>query len=89
MAPLSRTVMKKYLVDVGLGISFFVCFTTGMLKLPGPVMLLERAAIDLPWERIDLLHDGSGVVMGLFALVHLALNRKWLVSVTRKLLGRE
>lgn len=89
MASVPRVIMKKYLVDVGLGISFFLCFTSGVAKLPGFVRFFQRAAIDLPWDRIDLLHDGSGVLLGIFALVHLALNRKWLVSVTRKLLGRE
>ncbi len=89
MAPLSRVILKKYLVDVGLGISFFLCFVTGIVKLPGFVRFFHRAAIDLPMDQIDHLHDGSGVILGLFALVHLALNWKWLVSVTRKLIGRE
>ncbi|HDR72842.1 MAG TPA: hypothetical protein ENN85_02860 [Methanoculleus sp.] len=88
MAPVSRVVMQKYLVDVVRGISFFLCFVTGIAKLPGAVMLLEWAAIDLPWGRIDRFHDAIGVVMGLSAPVHLALNRKWPVSVTRILLGR-
>jgi hypothetical protein len=89
MAPVSRVILKKYIVDVGLGISFFLCFVTGIIKLPGFVQFFHRAAIDLPWNRIDMLHDGSGVLLGLFALVHLALNWKWMVSVTRKLLRRE
>jgi hypothetical protein len=89
MAPISRVILKKYLVDVGLGVSFFFCFVTGIIKLPGFVRFFHRAAIDLPMDRIDMLHDGSGIVLGIFALVHLALNWKWLVSVTRKLIGRE
>jgi len=89
MAPVPRVILKKYLVDVGLGISFFLCFATGILKLPGLVQFFHRASIDLPSVQITQIHDASGVIFGVFALVHLALNRKWLVSVTRKLLGRE
>ena len=89
MAPVSRVIMKKYLVDVGLGISFFLCFATGILKLPGFVRFFHRASIDFPLDQASMLHDGSGVILGIFALVHLVLNRKWLVRVTRKLLGRE
>jgi hypothetical protein len=89
MAPVSRVILKKYLVDVGLGISFFLCFTTGILKLPGFVRFFHRASIEFPLDQASLLHDASGVILGIFALVHLALNRRWLVRVTRKLLGRE
>jgi hypothetical protein len=89
MAPVPRVILKKYLVDMGLGISFFLCVTTGIVKLPGFVRFFHRASIDFPLDQISLLHDASGVIVGVFALVHLTLNRKWLIHVTRKLLGRE
>lgn len=89
MAPVSGTVKKKYLVDIGLGISFLVCFVTGIVKLPGFARFLHTASMALPGTPISVLHDMSGVFMGLFALIHLILNRKWIASVTRKLLGPE
>jgi hypothetical protein len=89
MAPVSGTVKKKYIVDVGLGISFLACFVTGIVKLPGFARFFHTASIALPMNQITLLHDRSGMLLGLFALLHLFLNRRWIVSVTRKLLGRE
>lgn len=89
MAPVPPAIMKKYVVDVGLGVSFFLCFFTGIMKLPGFLRFFHRASIDIPLDQMSMLHDASGVIMGIFALVHLALNRKWMASVTRKLMGRE
>jgi hypothetical protein len=89
MAPVSDTVKRKYLVDMGLGLSFVVCFVTGFVKLPGFSRALHITSMTLPGTPLSGLHDASGVLMGLFALIHLILNRKWIASVTRKLLGRE
>jgi hypothetical protein len=83
-----KTTKRKYVVDVGLGISFFLCFATGIVKLPGFVEFFNRASIDFPMDRITALHDGSGMILGILVLVHLVLNRRWIVSVTGKLLAR-
>jgi len=89
MASVSATVKQKYLVDVMLAISFIICFVTGVLKLPGFVRFFHRAAIEMPIDQITSLHDASGILLGLFTLVHLYLNRRWIVSVTRKLLEKQ
>lgn len=89
MAPLSPAVKQKYLVDVMLAISFLVCFVTGVLKLPGFVRFFHRAAIEVPTDQITSLHDASGILLGLFTVMHLYLNRRWIASVTRKLLEKE
>jgi cytochrome b subunit of formate dehydrogenase len=89
MAQVQGIVKTKYIVDVGLFIAFIVCFVTGILKLPGFTRFFHRASIDIPTDQITVFHDLSGVFLGLLAAVHLYLNRKWVVSVTRKMLGME
>lgn len=88
MAALSAAVQQKYYVDVALAISFLVCFVTGVMKLPGFVRFFHRAAIDMPTDVITGLHDGTGILLGLLVLIHLFLNRRWIVSVTRRTLER-
>jgi cytochrome b subunit of formate dehydrogenase len=88
MAPLSPKVKQKYLVDVALAISFLVCFVTGIVKLPGFTRFFHRAAVEMPTDMITAMHDGSGILLGLFTLVHLYLNRRWIASVTRRLLEK-
>ncbi len=85
----SGAVKKKYIVDVGLLISFVACFFTGILKLPGFERFFHKASISLPMDQLSLIHDRSGVWLGVFVLIHLYLNRKWIASTTRKLLKRE
>jgi hypothetical protein len=88
MSQVSRKVKTKYFVDVGLLLSFLACLITGILKLPGFIQFYHKASISLPLSQITLIHDRSGILLGIFALLHLSLNWKWMVSVTRKLLGR-
>ena len=88
MPPVSRTVKMKYIVDIGLLISFLACFATGILKLPGFIQFFHRLSFSLPMDQLTVLHDRSGVLLGLFAVIHLYLNWKWLVSVTRKIVGK-
>lgn len=84
MSQVSRKVKTKYFFDVGLLLSFLACLITGILKLPGFIQFYHKASISLPLSQITLIHDRSGIL----ALLHLYLNWKWMVSVTRKLLGR-
>ena len=91
MAQVQGIVKTKYIVDVGLFIAFIVCFVTGILPTAEAMTgrFFHRASIDIPTDQITVFHDLSGVFLGLLAAVHLYLNRKWVVSVTRKMLGME
>jgi len=65
----------NYWVDVGLAISLFVCFITGLIKWPGLIKIIGTSAYKiLYFSNISLLHDWSGLIMGLLVLVHLVLN---------------
>ncbi len=80
----------NYWIDVGLAISFFTCFITGLIKWPGLIKLIGTSAYKiLHIENISLLHDWSGLIMGLLVLIHLALHWKWIVSVTKNIFGKK
>ena len=39
-------------------------------------------------NNISLVHDWSGLIMGLFVLIHLALHWRWIVVVTKNIFGK-
>jgi hypothetical protein len=78
----------KYLIDVGMLISFLACFITGIIKYPGFLYFLGIRPISIPLNQISLIHDRSGVLLGLFVLAHLIFNFGWMVSVTKKILKK-
>lgn len=86
---MNRTKLN-YWVDVGLTLSFFICFITGLIKWPGLVKIIGVSAYKVLYvKNISMLHDRSGLVMGLFVLIHLALHWKWIVSVTKNMLVKK
>jgi len=62
-----------YWTDVGMGLSFLVVFITGIIKLEHP-------------REVMFLHDWSGVLMGIFVLLHLILHLKWIFVMTKGLI---
>lgn len=76
----------NYFVNVGLAISFFTCFFTGLIKWPGIINIIGTSAYKfLSIKNISLFHDWSGLIMALLVLVHLILNWNWIVGVTKKI----
>jgi hypothetical protein len=77
----------KWCVDLALGIAFMFNAVTGIVKL----MVLWRIAgfseIVLPVALISEVHDRSGVALSILVLVHLVLNRAWILSMTKKILA--
>ena len=74
----------NYWVDVGLAISFFICFITGLIKWPGIIKIIGTSAYNiLRFGNISLFHDWSGLIMGLLVLVHLVLHWNWIVTITK------
>ncbi|MBT3407914.1 DUF4405 domain-containing protein [Candidatus Woesearchaeota archaeon] len=86
---MNRTKLN-YFIDVGLAISFFICFFTGLIKWPGLVNLIGVPAYKfLYFNKISVLHDRSGLIMGLLVIVHLALHWKWIVCVTKSFFKKD
>ena len=80
----------NYWIDIGLAISFFVCFITGLIKWPGLIKIIGTSAYKtLHVRNISMLHDRSGLIMGLLVLIHLALHWKWIVSMTKNMVFRK
>lgn len=73
----------KFYLDVGMTSLFILCLGTGIAKFT-PItrfLALKSAAI----APITLVHDWSGIVLGVCILLHLAFNWKWMVAMTRKI----
>ena len=78
----------NYFIDIGLAISFFICFITGLIKWPGLIKIIGTSAYKvLHVKNITLLHDWSGLIMGLLVLIHLALHWNWIKAVTKTMLS--
>lgn len=73
----------KYYVDLGLGSMFIVCFITGLMKWPTKVI----GGMGQHWAG-SLLHDFSGLFLGVFVFFHLLLNWDWIVCMTKKCIFR-
>ena len=78
----------KYLVDVGLLISFLLVTLTGVFKFPGIREHLGGLYAIIPRGPMSLIHDWSGVVMAGLVLIHLILNWGWIKSMTRLIIRK-
>jgi cytochrome b subunit of formate dehydrogenase len=79
----------KYIVDVGLAVSFILCFITGVIKFPGFLRAIGATRVVLPMRDLTLIHDWSGILLGLLVLVHLVLNYRWIITMTRQIFGKK
>ena len=79
----------KYIVNVGLLVSFLAVFVTGVVKFPGLLQSLGVQTKNLPWKEISRLHDWSGLVMGILVLVHLVQNWQWMTAMTKRYFGKK
>ena len=74
----------KYIINVGLLISFVAVFVTGIIKFPGLLASLGIGRSGLPWAQISKVHDWSGLVMGILVFAHLVQNWSWMVATTKR-----
>ena len=77
--------IQKYIVDVGLAVSFLVAVVTGIIKFPG---LLRRFGIhfsQLPMREISFAHDWAGIIMAILVFVHLVQHWNWIVAMTKRI----
>ena len=84
---MDTAVKAKWLVDILMGISFLVCFVTGLLKYEVLLQVTGLNNVVLPAALISDLHDWTGILMGLFVVLHLVLNRRWILATTKKILA--
>lgn len=77
----------KWLVDILMGVTFGICFITGLLKYTVLLQLTGLNTIILPAALISNLHDWSGLFIGLFVFLHLLSNRRWIITTTKNILA--
>lgn len=77
----------RYCVDLSLGIVFLICFVTGLFKFTLLMRMLGLTGVVLPLALMSDIHDWSGVLLGIVVVVHVILNRGWILSMTKKMLG--
>ena len=86
---MNRTKLN-YWIDIGLAISFLISLITGLIKWPGLIKLIGTSAYKILYvKNISLLHDWSGLIMGMLVLTHLVLHWKWIVSFTKSTFGKK
>ena len=77
----------RYCVDLSMGIVFLICFVTGIFKFTLLMRMLGLTGVVMPLALMSDIHDWSGVMLGIVVAVHLILNRGWILSMTKKMLG--
>lgn len=77
----------NYFIDVMMAIDFILLFATGILKFARlfPHIGLRNAI--LPMSSISLVHDWSGITLGILIMLHLALHCRWLCAMTKGFFG--
>jgi hypothetical protein len=74
----------RYLVGIGILISFLVCFLTGVIKVPDIYKLLGMTYKSPVMVSMTQLHDWSGVILGVLAILHIVVHRRWFIAMTKK-----
>jgi hypothetical protein len=73
----------NYWIDIGIGLSFLVSFVAGIIKWPGLMAKLGVRYASLPLRTLTFLHDWGGLLLGLFALLHIIFHWRWICSMTK------
>jgi hypothetical protein len=75
----------KWCVDAGLGLVFLFSAVTGILKLSVLWQVPGISTAVLPMALVGDIHDRAGIFLVILVGVHLALNRGWILSMTKKI----
>lgn len=77
----------RYLVGMGILISFLACFLTGIIKVPDIYKFLGMTYKSPFMVSMTQLHDWSGIVLGVLAILHIVVHRRWFIAMTKKYLN--
>jgi hypothetical protein len=76
----------RWCVDCAMGIAFLISFVTGFFKFTLLMRVFGLTHVVLPIARMSDIHDWSGLALGILVAIHLFLNRKWIMTMTKKIL---
>lgn len=84
---MNKKLKLKYWVDILMGLSFIIVAITGIMKWSGTLKQLafQRESRHL----VTLIHDYTGLLMILLVLIHLILNWKWIISMTKNVFSKK
>jgi hypothetical protein len=77
----------KWCNDLGMGLTFAVTFVTGLFKWTLLMRMTGLYTLVLPTAHMSEIHDWAGLLLGIFVTIHLYLNRAWIATMTRDMLG--
>jgi hypothetical protein len=81
----------SYFINIALIILVLIIVITGLTRFPEflGIFGINYAALAsfLPIYQMRLIHDWSGVLFVILVILHLAINCRWVVSMTRKMFG--
>jgi hypothetical protein len=80
--------LKNYVIDMAILVSGAICGITGIVKWPGLTSSLGLTYQSLPLDLITSLHDWSGLLICIFASLHVVMHLKLLIAMTKKLLSK-
>ncbi len=78
----------NYFIDCGLIITFLLSCSTGVIKFPEWTRFFQGVFLIVPASTLSLIHDISGIAMGLLVLAHLVLHWRWIVAMTKSIVKR-
>jgi len=78
----------NYIVDILLCISFLFVGITGIIKVRAVMDFLGLSWSTAPMPTLSTIHDWFGVIMVILVFIHIILNWKWLVCMTKAMLGK-
>ena len=79
----------RWCLDLGMGVMLLVSFITGFFKFTFLMRTLGLTDLVLPLARMSTVHDWAGLGLGLCVATHLIINRRWITTMTRKILKGE
>ena len=68
-----------------MGIFFVAVVVTGIIKFPGFLRFVGMRNVEISISQISKLHDYTGILMSILVFIHIALNWKWIVVMTKKM----
>jgi cytochrome b subunit of formate dehydrogenase len=86
---MDKDLLIKYIVDVGLAVVFLLNVLTGILKFPSLTSYFKFIFRSISSYNLALIHDWSGLVLVLLVLIHLILNFRWIVGMTKSIFKRK
>ncbi len=75
----------NYIIDILILVAFIIVSVTGVLKWPGLGIGIHKI---FPIVQLSNLHDWSGLAAVILAFLHVALNWKLMVCLTKKYFKR-